>query len=395
MNPIRTVFSGIVLLIFAFTLNAQDQYVWTQKTSIPAVGRHRACGCAVGDRGYIGLGHINNSTNSINYPDWWEYDPGTDSWMQKANFPPGGRYHAIAFSVGNFAYVGTGSDWGGDHDDMWKFSPATNTWTPIASLPGGVRSGAVAFSINGKGYVTLGDYQTDCWEYNPATGSWIQKAMCPVGGYSSVGAVLNGKAYVGVGEGTQWMEFDPVGNIWTMKPPYQGPSYVFGSGCFAYDGWIYVVSGSNWTDEYPYSYAFNPATNTWVQTQDFPGQARHYFTCFTIGNRAYGGTGTSGTNFNDFWEFGTLSGIEDHAENKEVKIFPNPVVDRAEFDFTNSVQHEALFTLTSLDGKKVREEKIEPCNSWLFDRNDLAAGTYVYSISSETKIISNGTLILQ
>lgn len=393
LTPIRKTFMLLFTCIALFA-SAQDQYAWVQKASIPAVGRHRACGCSVGDRGYIGLGHINNMNASINYPDWWEYDPGTDSWMQKANFPTGGRYHSIAFGIGNFAYVGTGSDWNGDHDDMWKYNPATNVWTPIATLPGGPRSGAVAFTINGKGYVTLGDFQTDCWEYDPSMNTWTVKAMCPVGGYSSVGAVQNGKAYVGVGSGTQWMEFNPSTNTWTMKATFPG-AYRFGSGCFSYDGWVYVVSGSDWSQEFPDAFAYNPNTDAWVQVTGFPGMSRHYFTCFAIGARVYGGTGTSGTNFNDFWEFGTLSDVNSIVMNDHVKVFPNPVIDRAQFDFENALKQRGTFQLFDANGKLVREEQIDPCESWIFERNDLASGIYTYSISSASTSITNGKIILQ
>ncbi len=395
MKKFRKVLT-ILFVFFAVVQSiAQDQYGWTQQSHLPAVGRHRACGCSIGNRGYIGLGHINNANSSINYPDWWEYDPGTDSWMQKANYPTGGRYHSIAFSIGNFAYVGTGSDWNGDHDDMWRYSPATNLWSPIANLPGGPRSGALAFSINGKGYVTLGDFQTDCWAYTPSANSWTAEPTCPIGGYSSVGAVYNGKAYVGVGSGSQWMSFDPVAHLWVILPSYPGPQYIFGSGCFAFDGWVYVVSGSNWSVEYPDTWAFNPATNVWVQISDFPGQARHYFTCFTIGARVYGGTGTSGTNFNDWWEFGTISNVEESNNENGVKVFPNPIIDRAEFDFKSELTKAAVFTLVDVQGKQIRETTIEPCTTWLFDRNEIAAGNYFYSISSENKIIAKGKLIIQ
>jgi N-acetylneuraminic acid mutarotase len=378
---------------FVLQLNAQDEYVWNQKTGIPAIGRHRACGCAVGDRGYIGLGHINNSQGEIIYDDWWEYDPGTDTWMQKANFAGGVRYHAVAFAIGNFAYVGTGTSTWNDNDDLWKYNPATNQWTLVSQVPGGVRSGAVAFTINGKGYIALGDYQTDVEEYNPATNSWITKATSIVGGYSSVAAVVNGKAYVGVGSGTSWAEFDPVANSWTMKATFPGISR-FGSGCFAYNGWVYVVSGSDWVNEYPDAYAYNPATNTWVQVSDFPGQARHYFVCFNIDDRVYGGTGTSGTNYNDFWEYGNLSGVEE-TENSQVKIFPNPVIDRAEFDFATELSANADFQLMNASGQLVREEKISSVRNWIFERGDLAAGTYFYSITSGNETKMNGKLILQ
>ncbi|CAN5274639.1 hypothetical protein BH09BAC5_BH09BAC5_15490 [soil metagenome] len=388
-----------LLFVFAIvscstTLNAQDQYAWQQLSHIPAVGRHRSCGCSIGNRGYIGLGHINNWNSSINYPDWWEYDPGTDSWMQKANFPTGGRYHSIAFSIGNFAYVGTGSDWNGDHDDMWKYSPATNMWTPIPPCPGGVRSGAVAFTINGKGYVALGDYQQDCWQYDPNTNVWTVEPPALIGGYSSVVAVYNGKAYMGVGQGTSWQEFDPATQTWTMKATYPG-LYRFGSGCFEYDGWIYVVSGSDWYNEYSDVYAFNPQTNIWVQVSDFPGQARHYFTCFKIGNRIFGGTGTNGTNFNDWWEFGNISAVNELSDETAVHVFPNPVVDIAEFDFQKDMNAIGDFTLTDLNGRKISNEIIPAGPNWIFHRNSISSGTYFYTITTENKILATGKIILQ
>jgi N-acetylneuraminic acid mutarotase len=384
----------LITLSCVSEMGAQDQYAWHQLTSIPAVGRHRACGCAIGNRGYIGLGHISNWNNNMNFADWWEYDPGTDSWMQKANYPVGGRYHAIAFSIGNFAYVGTGSDYNGDHDDMFKYSPATNLWTAIPPVPGGVRSGAIAFTINGKGYVALGDYQSDCWQYDPVASVWTAEPAAPVTGYSSVVAVYNGKAYIGVGSGTFWEEFDPATSTWVMKTSFPG-LYRFGSGCFEHNGWIYVISGSDWSTEFPDSYAYNPQTDQWVQISDFPGQGRHYFTCFQIGNRAFGGTGTSGTNFNDFWEYGFISGVENAEEKSDVNVFPNPVIDRAEFDFGKELTQSAVFSLSDVQGKNIRQSTIPAGTSWMFERNELAAGTYFYSITSGNKMFATGKLILQ
>jgi N-acetylneuraminic acid mutarotase len=392
LRYILFVFCLMLASVYAF---AQDQYAWRQLTSLPAVGRHRACGCSIGNRGYIGLGHINNWNNSINYDDWWEYDPGTDSWMQKANYPMGGRYHAIAFSIGNYAYVGTGSDWNGDHDDMWRYSPATNLWSPIPPVPGGPRSGAVALTANGKGYVMLGDFQNDIWEYDPSTNAWSARPSSPVTGYSSVGAVYNGKIYVGVGSGTSWAEYNPANGQWTMKATFPGLSR-FGSGCFEYNGWIYVVSGSDWSQEFPDSYAYNPQTDQWVQVSDFPGQGRHYFTCFSIGNHAYGGTGTSGTNFNDFWEYGNISGVEETSPaESNVKIFPDPVIDRAQFEFSKTLEHPAEFILTDAQGKKIRDEIIPAGNSWMFERKEELPGACFYSITSDHAVIASGKIILQ
>jgi N-acetylneuraminic acid mutarotase len=394
MKRTRKILSILILLFSAFELQAQNQYVWIQKTSIPAIGRHRACGCAVGQRGYIGLGHINNNQGAILYKDWWEYDPGTDSWMQRADFGGGDRFHATAFSIGNYAYVGCGSTTSQDWNDFWKYDPTMNNWIPIAPCPGGARSGAVSFSINGKGYVALGDYNQDCWEYNPGNNSWTQKAPPPITGYSDVEAVANNKAYIGVGLDNNWTVFDPLANTWNFLSPFPGTARC-GSGCFYYNGWVYVVTGSDFGQEYPETYAYNPVTTQWVQVSDFTGQARHYFVCMTIGNRAYGGTGTSGTNYNDWWEYGSLSGIDSPDAENGVTVFPNPVIDRAEFDFKNNLNASAVFTLYDVLGKKITETEIQPCSSWIFERGDYPAGIYSYSIVSSTKNVSYGKLVLQ
>ena len=59
--------------------------------------RRHAVGFSIGNKGYVGTGYDNN----INYHnDFWEYDPATDTWTQKANFGGGARYGAVGFSIG-------------------------------------------------------------------------------------------------------------------------------------------------------------------------------------------------------------------------------------------------------------------------------------------------------
>ncbi len=63
---------------------------WFQKASFGGVGRHRSVGIAIGNKGYIGTGHVNGTGVDISYKDWWQYDPASDSWTQKADFPVSG-----------------------------------------------------------------------------------------------------------------------------------------------------------------------------------------------------------------------------------------------------------------------------------------------------------------
>ena len=40
--------------------------------------------------------------------DFWEYDPTTNTWTQKANFGGTPRDGAVGFSIGSKGYIGTG-----------------------------------------------------------------------------------------------------------------------------------------------------------------------------------------------------------------------------------------------------------------------------------------------
>jgi hypothetical protein len=42
--------------------------------------------------------------------DFWEYDPATNTWTQKADFGGTARYSAVGFSIADKGYLGTGTD---------------------------------------------------------------------------------------------------------------------------------------------------------------------------------------------------------------------------------------------------------------------------------------------
>jgi N-acetylneuraminic acid mutarotase len=121
---------GLIALFFSITVTslAGD---WIQKATFGGVGRHRAVGCATDYRGYMGLGHVNGTGVDISYKDWWEYDPASDSWTQKANYPVN-NHGAVSFVVNNMPCVGGGSSLAGE---FYKFNPQLNTWSPIAPCP--------------------------------------------------------------------------------------------------------------------------------------------------------------------------------------------------------------------------------------------------------------------
>ena len=96
---------SLILLSVAFTAKISAQNTWSSIASFGGGERERAVAFVIGNRAYVGTGI--DSAN-ICKSDLWEYDPGTNSWTQKANVPGSGRRDAIAFAIGNRGYVGTG-----------------------------------------------------------------------------------------------------------------------------------------------------------------------------------------------------------------------------------------------------------------------------------------------
>lgn len=396
----KKLFTLFILLSIADVALAQTQYGWVQKSSLPAIGRHRSTALSCGGRGYIGLGHINSVAPDVLFQDWWEYDPGTDSWSQKANFGGGLRYHATGFTIGNTMYVGTGRAPSSVlMNDFWKYSPSTNTWTQVTNFPGQTRRGAVGFEISGYGYVGTGSYYADWYKYNPTTNSWSPISNGPTGRISAVGMSLNGKGYCGTGDiggnSGDWWEYNPTTNTWTQKATLTGLPRMEACG-FALDGKCFVGTGDNYSsgDNYGDFWAWDPATNSWTQVTDFAGAARRYLVAFTLNGRAYAGTGTSGMNYNDFWEYGTISGVEENT-TPTVSVYPVPSAGPVNFRFSKQTSGDVTLVLYDITGREVRISNYTACSEFTVQRDELPSGTYTYAITSGSDFLGSGKIIFQ
>src|SRR5439155_24889907 len=167
--------------------------------------RMLAVGFSIGSEGYIGTGYYSNYDK-----DFWEYDPATDVWTQKANFGGAGRQGAVGFSSGSKGYVGTGfSNFGSFHyySDFWEYDPTANSWIEKADFRGTARDWATGFSIGSKGYIGTGHfydgndhYYKDFFEYDAASNTWTQKAdFGGTGKAEAVGFSMGSKGYIGTG----------------------------------------------------------------------------------------------------------------------------------------------------------------------------------------------------
>jgi hypothetical protein len=111
----------------------------------------------------------------------WQYNPATDTWQRRADFPGMARSRGTGFSVGNRGYFGLGTD----HDqqglrDIWQYDPATDRWQYVTDYPGQGNRYLAVMSANKRAYLGWG-YEaqstttgavrqvgcTDWWEFIP------------------------------------------------------------------------------------------------------------------------------------------------------------------------------------------------------------------------------------
>lgn len=361
---------------------------WTKKADFGAIGRHRAVGVSVGNMGYLGLGHRNGSGVDISYNDWWQFDPASNSWSQKANFPVN-DHGAIAFATDTKAYVGGGSYLNGE---FYQYDPITNVWSAIATCP--ISPGDVqAFAVQNKGYVYSGNL---FYEYNPAMNVWTSKASPPIS-FSTWSSAFSINSSGFVKSGSSLYEYKPSMNQWIQRASFPGVS-TQGSSGFSRDNKGYITCGfvgslSVVTDE---MWEYNPGNNTWNLICIFPGTSRRFPVAFAIKDKGYFGTGTNGINFNDFWEFDyDPLGLEDlNFADLQVNAYPNPSVSKVNFQFNGideSIINECSLILFTSDGRRILDTKIQ-AESFSIERDGLSDGIYMYRIQYKDRIIHDGKL---
>jgi N-acetylneuraminic acid mutarotase len=304
-----------------FQLNAGD---WIQKATFGGVGRHRAVGCGTSYRGYLGLGHVNGSGIDISYKDWWEYDPASDSWTQKADYPVN-NHGAVSFVVNNMPCVGGGSALAGE---FYQFNPQLNVWTSIASCPFFNPGDTQGFSVNEKGYVYLSNQLA---EYDPVANQWNLMPQAPINfGTWSCSFAVGSSGFIK--SGNKLYEFKPNQQTWLQRSDFPGVT-TGGSSAFTINNMGYVTCGyvgglSVVTDQV---WAYNLGVNQWITVEEFKGTSRRFPVAFSIDNKGYFGTGTNGANFNDFWQYNPSINSTFEKTGVEVSCFPNPTMDRLTF----------------------------------------------------------------
>lgn len=215
---------------------------WTQKANFPGPARVAPVTFSVGNKGYMVTGQ-NGAYPTVNFRDTWEYNPATNTWTQKANFPLfpliAGKGWATGFTIGSKGYVVNGVNSSEDANTFFKtlieYDPTADSWTVKAPFPGDGRMSSSAFVISGKAYVGGGMFHgnpddniivrfKDFYKYDPADNSWtsIPDILIPASNSTLLGFAINSRGYV------QWQKSASVFTLekYTPRicPPVVGPT---------------------------------------------------------------------------------------------------------------------------------------------------------------------------
>lgn len=360
---------------------------WIQRANFPGGGRHRGTALSIGNKGYMGLGHYNGAGPNVVKKDWWEYDPGTNAWAQKADYignNGNGNYAPIHWSIGNFGYLA-----GGTLGDamLYKYDPTTNLWASVNPCPTtpGNNDG---FVIDTKGYYLSG---SNLYEFDAISETWSTKSPAPFSANTWNSAfTINGKAYVK--NGTSLWEYKPSIDAWTPRASFPGLALA-ASISFIQDGKGYIVAGYGagfLADVNSEAWEYNPDQNEWNSIEEFDGTSRRFGSAFNIGNRAFFGIGTNGTNFNDFWEFDKFASIKEIFDASTFTTYPNPSSDFINFKSVNVDE----FTIEIYDviGRKIFAD--QTTNGVVhFTKGLNNSGVYIYHVTIDGTIIHSNKFI--
>ncbi len=256
---------------------------WARVKDFPFAGIYLGISFSLAGKGYVGANNGN----------FWQYDPISDVWVQKASYPGHLDSYRVSTVANGKGYVGLGMNY---NNEWYEYDPNTNAWTRRKDYPGAFAGAGFAFEIGGKVYSGGGSgskINYEFWEYSPATDSWVRKADLPP--YKTVGNVnfgFKGKGYVYATstDGAQYENmYDPNSNRWTARRIGSFEKSANNSYMIFQD---YVVVGGESIDIFRHSAFLKiiPGSGDF-EIADYAGIYRAGQIGFAIGNYGYWGLG--------------------------------------------------------------------------------------------------------
>lgn len=332
---------------------------------LPGDDRGAAACFALNGKCYVGTG-IKFSVPVPFHDDFWEFDPASNTWAQKANFPFG-RCGAVGFAVLGKGYIACGSNPGGVLQDVWEYDVMLNTWTQKSNLPGPARNYTVAFTIGsyayiGTGYDANSTSYHDLWRFDPVANLWVQKSgIGTIDRSSCMAFAVGGKGYIGGGYSSAYLndfwEYNPVADAWTQRASFPNGGRSDGS-AFAIGNYGYILTGQLSISTTNDMYMYNPMANTWTQKLSLLGSARSNGVACATAAKGYIGTGYDPgfITLNDWWEYTPDSAlaIEEQVNSYNIFSVVQNIISNSIIIFSNHILKEKLkISIYDFAGKTV------------------------------------------
>jgi hypothetical protein len=289
------------------TENVTINYVglWNNVGNFSGGQRTQTLSMSINGKGYMGTGNKGYATF---YNDWWEFDPASNQWTRKSDFPEQPDFTYSGASANGKGYVGFGRM----RTHWWEYDPLTDQWVRKADFPGPGRISNFIFELNDKvyvggGYNDQGQVYNDFWEYNPLTDQWTQKSsftgtafqLTPAFGFKGKGYIYGyNPSNIEVG-----FEYDPISDQWTTKLQHTIGSEMEWK-VFKFTDYV-VMYGSISYRTFQYFYKTVPGSNSLIDLP-YVGTPRVSPMGFTLDNKGYLGIGYDMTHSRyllDLWSF--------------------------------------------------------------------------------------------
>ena len=395
-----SLFSILLLSI----LNCVAQGNWTTKSAIFSGNTTQSIAhLAIGSKAYMGMG------TALCF-EWYEYDPSSDAYMQKANFPDTAASNPAVFSINGYGFVLA------NDNHLWKYDPQNDSWINAgADFPGAPRYASYYFTIGSKGYVAGGSADLDnsllkdFWEYNSLTNQWTALPDMPVANSCGEAFALHGKGFLTGGVAPTGVCsfsravycYDPSLQSWTAKSNtpdgrFTASSFVIGD--HAYLSMGITKDAANLDAPNYHAYEYDDVMDSWSQVADIPfSEIWDEGVGFSIDGKGYMGLGDCNGMINcspgsqhrlfEFTPASTGISVVDHSAL--ARVFPNPFVQSAIIQFTMTLKNAEL-KFRSITGAEIFSIQ-NFSGEWLrLERNEMPAGIYFLSFTDENQ--NNGLI---
>lgn len=296
---------------------------FTSESNFSVNGRASAVSFVIDERAYVALGRSEARSGALT--DCWEYNPASGQWTEKARFPGIGRVNGIAESVNGKAYIGLGFDLSkgiyqeaAQLKDFWCFDPVTNSWIRKTDFPALSTNGCVSFVIGNSIYAGFGftgsTFTNELWKYDTEKDTWTQMKYTGVTRRTGSVVCCDGeKVFFGTGYNTRkendWWEYFPATDSWKKRKSMPGSSREFAV-ALSVNHRFFVATGRHFAGNLTGGelkddvLEYDAVKDLWYNRGILPGLGRENAVAFVLNGKAYIGFGENdNATLNDLWSF--------------------------------------------------------------------------------------------